>query len=193
MKYLYSILLLAVSLSIASYSQNMREAYFAGGCFWCMEHPFEEAAGVEAAVSGFAGGEEEFPTYKEVASGKTGHREAVRVTYDADIISYDELLDIFWRQIDPTDNGGQFVDRGFQYTTAIFYTSEIEREAAERSKSYHEERGTFGDPIVTPILPLTTFYRAEDEHQDYYKNHKFKYKYYRRGSGRDEYLKKIWE
>ncbi|GLI57054.1 peptide methionine sulfoxide reductase MsrA [Propionigenium maris DSM 9537] len=158
-----------------------------------MEAPFESAPGVEAAVSGFAGGEEEFPTYEEVSSGSTGHREAVRVTYDADIISYEELLEIFWKQIDPTDNGGQFVDRGFHYTTAIFYSSDLEREAAERSKNYHEERGTFGDPIVTPILPLTTFYRAEEEHQDYYKNHKLKYKYYRNRSGRDEYLKKIWE
>ncbi len=193
MKYLYTILLLTAFLPAASYSQDMREAYFAGGCFWCMEAPFERTPGVEAAVSGFAGGEEEFPTYKDVASGSTGHREAVRITYDADIISYDELLDIFWRQIDPTDNGGQFVDRGFQYTTAIFYTSQIEKEAAERSKNFYEEKGTFGAPIVTPILPLTTFYRAEEEHQDYYKNHKFKYNYYRKRSGRDEYLKKIWE
>lgn len=193
MKYLYTILLLTVFMSTFSYSQDMKEAYFAGGCFWCMEAPFENAPGVEAAVSGFAGGEEEFPTYEEVASGSTGHREAVRVTYDADIISYEELLEIFWKQIDPTDNGGQFVDRGFHYTTAIFYSSDLEREAAERSKNYHEERGTFGDLIVTPILPLTTFYRAEEEHQDYYKNHKLKYKYYRKRSGRDEYLKKIWE
>ncbi len=193
MKYLYTILILTTLLSAVSYPQDMKEAYFAGGCFWCMEEPFESAPGVEAAVSGFAGGEEEFPTYEEVASGSTGHREAVRVTYDADIISYDELLEIFWRQIDPTDNGGQFVDRGFQYTTAIFYTSDLERGAAEKSKNFHEERGTFGDPIVTPILPLTTFYRAEEEHQDYYKNHKLKYKYYRNRSGRDEYLKKIWE
>lgn len=193
MKYLYSILLFTVTLSMASYSQDMKEAYFAGGCFWCMEHPFEEAAGVEAAVSGFAGGEEESPSYKDVASGKTGHREAVRVTYDADVISYEELLDIFWRQIDPTDDGGQFVDRGFQYTTAIFYTSDVEMAAAESSKDLHEEKGTFTDPIVTEILPLTTFYRAGDDHQDYYKNHKFKYKYYRKRSGRDEYLKKIWD
>ena len=193
MKYLYSILLFTVTLSMASYSQDMKEAYFAGGCFWCMEQPFEEAAGVEAAVSGFAGGEEESPSYKDVASGKTGHREAVRVTYDADLISYEELLEIFWRQIDPTDDGGQFVDRGFQYTTAIFYTSDAEMAAAESSKDLHEEKGTFTDPIVTEILPLTTFYRAGDDHQDYYKNHKFKYKYYRKRSGRDEYLKKIWD
>ena len=193
MKYLYSILILTAALSMAVYSQDMKEAYFAGGCFWCMEPPFEKVPGVEAAVSGFAGGEEEFPSYKDVASGKTGHREAVRITYDADIISYEELLDIFWRQIDPTDDGGQFVDRGFQYTTAIFYTSDLEKVAAENTKNYHEEKGTFTDPIVTDILPLTTFYRADDEHQDYYKNHKFKYKYYRKRSGRDEYLKKIWE
>jgi len=157
MKYLYSILLFTVTLSMASYSQDMKEAYFAGGCFWCMEQPFEEAAGVEAAVSGFAGGEEESPSYKDVASGKTGHREAVRVT------------------------------------TAIFYTSDTEMAAAESSKDLHEEKGTFTDPIVTEILPLTTFYRAGDDHQDYYKNHKFKYKYYRKRSGRDEYLKKIWD
>jgi len=171
----------------------MKEAYFAGGCFWCMEAPFEEVSGVEAAVSGFAGGTEESPTYKEVASGATGHRETVRITYDADIISYNELLEIFWRQINPTDDGGQFVDRGFQYTTAIFYTSEEERLAAERSKKFYEDEGRFTDPIVTPIISFTTFYRAEEDHQDYYKNHKFKYKHYRKRSGRDEYFKKIWD
>ena len=195
MKYLYIILLILISImafSSKTFSVDIREAYFAGGCFWCMEGPFEKLEGVEAAVSGYAGGREEAPSYEDVASGSTGHRETVRVTYDADIVSYEELLSVFWKQIDPTDKGGQFVDRGFQYTTAIFYTDEKERILAEKSKSFHEEKGTFGAPIITPIIPYTTFHSAEEYHQNYHENHKFRYKYYRSRSGRDEYLKKTW-
>lgn len=190
MKYIYIIILMLVSMT--AYGAEMKEAYFAGGCFWCMEAPFEEVEGVQAAVSGYAGGEEESPSYKDVAAGKTGHREAVRVTYDAQKISYVELLDIFWRQIDPTDDGGQFVDRGFQYTTAIFYTSDEERELAEATKRDLETKGIHGGNIVTAIIPHTTFYRAEEEHQNYYRDHKIKYKYYRSRSGRDDYLEGVW-
>lgn len=196
MKYLYIILFLLLSLIVFSnkaFSADMKEAYFAGGCFWCMEAPFENLDGVQAAVSGYAGGEEDSPSYKDVSSGSTGHREAVRVTYDAEIISYEKLLEVFWKQIDPTDDEGQFVDRGFQYTTAIWFVDESEKRLAENSKSDHETNGTFGAPIVTPILPFTTFHRAEEEHQNYYQTNKLKYKYYRSRSGRDKYLKKIWD
>ena len=158
-----------------------------------MEPPFEKLDGVAEVRSGYAGGEEVNPEYKAVASGQTGHVEAVQVYYDANVVSYDELLDVFWMQIDPTDDGGQFVDRGFQYSTAVFFANEKEEAAALASKQDLEEQDIFGAPIVTRIVPFTTFYDAEEYHQDYYKKNPLRYKFYRGNSGRDDYLDSIWK
>lgn len=179
--------------SIDAYTGETAEAIFAGGCFWCIESVYEEHFdGVIAAISGFAGGEEENPTYDLVSSGSTGHREAVRIVYDPQKVSYRELVEFFWKQIDPTDDEGSFVDRGFQYTSAIFYGSEEEKAIAEESKKQMDASGRYDAPIVTPILPKTTFYPAEDYHQDYYHKNPIRYKYYRNGSGRDQYLESVW-
>ncbi len=165
-------------------------AIFAGGCFWCMEKPFEGLAGVKSVVSGYTAGRTANPTYQDYTAG--GHIEAVKITYDPSVISYDKLLEVYWRQINPTDAGGQFVDRGHAYTTAIFYADEEQRQAAERSKAMMDGRHVFPSPIVTPILPAEPFYAAEEYHQDYYKKNPLRYKYYRNGSGRDQYLDGIW-
>jgi len=167
-------------------------AIFAGGCFWCMEPPFEKLDGVIDAISGYTGGSLENPTYEQVSSGSTKHIEAVKVVYDAEEISYEELLDVFWRQIDPTDSGGQFVDRGYQYTSAIFYKTEEEKKLAEESLKALEASGRFEEEIVTPIREASEFYNAEEYHQDYYIKSDVKYKYYRSRSGRDEFLNKVW-
>ena len=148
--------------------------------------------GVVEVISGYTGGDEENPSYEEVSAGGTGHVEAVQVVYNPKRISYDELLHIFWRHVDPTDSGGQFVDRGAQYTTAIFYHDDSQRSLAEASKEKLERSGRFGKPIVTEIKKFTKFYRAEDYHQDYYKTNPIRYKYYRWNSGRDAFLKKVW-
>ena len=167
------------------------KATFAGGCFWCMEPPFENLDGVFEVVSGYAGGEEENPTYQEVSAGMTGHREVVQVVYDPSKVTYEELLEVFWRQIDPTDSGGQFADRGNQYETA-FYHDEEQKILAERSRDELAQSGRFERPIVTEILPAGAFYPAEDYHQDYYKKNSTHYKRYRKGSGREGYLEKTW-
>jgi peptide methionine sulfoxide reductase msrA/msrB len=167
-------------------------ATFAGGCFWCIESSFEHVDGITDVISGFAGGTEQNPSYADVSSGTTGHVEAVQFAYDPQKISYELLLNTFWHQIDPTDDGGQFVDRGQQYTTAIFYHTEEQQQRAEKSKQELEQSGRYDRPIVTKILPFTNFYPAEDYHQDYYKKHPIKYKTYRHFSGRDQYLKKTW-
>jgi peptide methionine sulfoxide reductase msrA/msrB len=172
--------------------EGYEAAVFAGGCFWCMEHPFEKIDGVAEVISGYSGGDVVNPTYEEVSSGTTGHVESVKVYYNPDKISYEDLLEIFWRQIDPTDEGGSFVDRGFQYTSAIFYKSEIESLTAINSVETLELSGRYDKPIVTRIVPLTNFYPAEDYHQDYYKKNSLKYNYYRSRSGRDEYIDKTW-
>jgi peptide methionine sulfoxide reductase msrA/msrB len=171
---------------------DLQKATFAGGCFWCTEADFEKLPGVTKVVSGYTGGQKENPTYAEVSSGKTGHVEAVQVYYDPFKVSYEELLDAFWKDIDPTDKGGQFVDRGHQYRSAIFYHDEEQRRLAEKSKEALGKSGRFDKPIVTEILPLTKFYVAEEYHQDYYKNHSLKYSIYRHGSGRDQFLEKAW-
>ena len=173
-------------------SKNLKTATFAGGCFWCVESDFEKANGVVEAVSGYTGGQKPNPTYEEVSAGATGHAEAVRVTYDPDKITYEELLDVFWRHVDPTDGGGQFVDRGSQYRTAIFYHDEEQKRIAEESKAQLEKSGRFSGPIVTEIVPLTDFYPAEDYHQDYYTKNPLRYKLYRFGSGRDQFLNSTW-
>ncbi len=167
-------------------------ATFAGGCFWCTESDFEKVEGVIEVTSGYTGGHKENPTYDQVSAGKTGHVEAVQVVYDPKKVSYKELLEFFWRHVDPTDPGGQFVDRGSQYRSAIFYHNEEQRRLAERSKLGLSKSGRFDKPIVTEILEFSKFYEAEDYHQDYYKNHSIRYRYYRFASGRDQFLKKVW-
>ncbi len=171
---------------------NTAVATFAGGCFWCVESDFEEVPGVVEAISGYTGGETPNPTYEQVSSGTTGHLEAVQVRYDPDVISYDGLLAAFWRMIDPTDGGGQFSDRGHEYTTAIYYHDDGQRQAAEQSRAELAASGRYDRPIVTPIEPAAVFYRAEDYHQDYYSKNPLRYRFYRRGSGRDAYLAETW-
>lgn len=178
--------------TVEEYDGPTEEAIFAGGCFWCIEASFEYVDGVVAAISGFAGGEEKDPTYDQVSSGTTGHRESVLVIYDPTVVSYKELVDYFWKQYDPTDEGGSFYDRGFQYSSAVFYFTEEQRKIAEQSKKELEESGVFDKPIVTPILPAGPFYPAESYHQDYYKNNPIRYRYYRHGSGRDAFLQDMW-
>ena len=173
-------------------SATLKKATFAGGCFWCSEADFEKADGVVEAVSGYTGGKPEDASYEKVSSGRSGHLECVQVTYDPAKISYDRLLDIFWRHVDPTDGGGQFADRGSQYRTAIFYHDEEQRRQAEASKKTLAESGRFRDPIVTEILPVAAFYPAEGYHQDYYKKNSLRYSLYRQGSGRDRFIAQAW-
>jgi len=172
--------------------ENLEKATFAGGCFWCMEPPFEKLEGVSEVISGYTGGHKANPTYEEVSSGGTGHLESIQVIYDPTKITYSELLDVFWKQIDPTDPGGQFVDRGSQYRSAIFYNSDEQKRLAEESKEALDKSGRYDKPIVTEIIKATVFYRAEDYHQDFYKKNPVRYKAYRYFSGRDKYIKKIW-
>jgi peptide methionine sulfoxide reductase msrA/msrB len=176
----------------AADTEGLDKAVLAGGCFWCMEPPFEKLDGVADVVSGYTGGHVKSPTYKEVSSGKTGHLEAVEVYYDPSKVSYEKLLDVFWRQVNPTDPGGQFVDRGDSYRTAIFYTSETQKALAEESKRRLDASGKYDKPLVTPIIPASKFYRAEEYHQDYYKKNPLRYKFYRFNSGRDQFLKRVW-
>jgi peptide methionine sulfoxide reductase msrA/msrB len=170
-----------------------KKATFAGGCFWCMEAPFQELEGVLEVTSGYTGGKPASPTYEQVSSGKTGHREAVQITYDPAKISYDQLLDVFWRQIDPTDDGGQFADRGSQYRTAVFYHDQEQKDLAEKSKKELGRSGRFRGPIVTEIIKAGEFYPAEAYHQDYYRTSPAEYKRYQKGSGRQDYLEKMWK
>jgi peptide methionine sulfoxide reductase msrA/msrB len=171
----------------------LNKATFAGGCFWCIESAFDETEGVKEAISGYTGGKTKNPTYAEVCSGKTGHYEAVLVTYDTNKITYKELVNIFWHQIDPTDPEGQFADKGSQYKTAIFYHNKEQKKIAEESKKKLEESGKFDKPIVTEIKEATEFYSAEDYHQDYYKTCPIRYQSYKFGSGRESFLKRIWK
>jgi len=167
-------------------------ATFAGGCFWCMEAPFEKLTGVVSVASGYTGGEEVDPTYSQVSAGRTGHVEAVQVHYDPERIDYGALLQVFWRQIDPTDDGGQFADRGRQYRTAIFFHDEEQRRLAEGSRVDLGANGPFEGPIVTGIVAAGRFYVAEEYHQDYYKKNPGHYESYRRGSGRERFLDRVW-
>jgi len=165
---------------------------FAGGCFWCMEGPFEKTPGVIDAIAGYTGGKSGSPTYDKVSSGKSGHVEAVKVIYDSAKISYGELVELFWEQIDPTDDGGQFADRGSQYETVIFYQNDAERKTAEASRKKLDASGVFSKPVVTRIEKAGKFYPAEDYHQDYYKTNSAHYEMYKMGSGRSGFLEKIW-
>ncbi len=181
-----------MKMDMGKEEMNLQTATFAGGCFWCTESDFEKLPGVVKVISGYTGGTKENPTYEEVSSGKTGHVEAVQVYYDPTRITYEELLDHFWKHVDPTDAGGQFVDRGAQYRSAIFYHDEEQKRLAEKSKEALSKSGRFKKPIVTEIVKFTKFYEAEDYHQDYYKTHALKYKFYRYASGRDQFLEKVW-
>lgn len=174
-------------------SEQRETAVFGGGCFWCMEPPFEQVDGVIEVTAGYSGGEEVNPTYEQVASGQTSHFEAVQVVYDPDKVSYRQLVDIFWQQIDPTDGGGQFADRGSHYRTAIFYNSEEQRLGAEESKGALEASGIFDRPVVTMILPVKPFYKAEEYHQDYYRKNVLHYSAYKVGSGRAGFLERTWK
>ena len=171
---------------------GMQTAVFAGGCFWCTEADFEKVDGVAEAVSGYTGGNVADPTYEQVSAGGTGHIEAVKVFYDPNRITYAQLLEVFWRHIDPTDADGQFVDRGDQYRSAIFYADEQQLRMARESKAQLEASGQFDRPVVTEILPLGVFYEAEAYHQDYYKKNPIRYRGYRSGSGRDQFLRNAW-
>ena len=167
-------------------------ATFAGGCFWCMEPPFEGLPGIRSVISGYTGGLEVNPRYEEVARGRTGHTESVQIDFNPEIIGFDELLEIFWRSFDPTDPGGQFADRGTQYRPGVFFHSEEQRLAVVRSKAALEASGRFDRPIAIEITAFMTFYRAEEYHQDYYKKNPVHYNAYAIGSGRKGFLKKVW-
>ena len=174
-------------------TENMRQAIFAGGCFWCMEPIFEQIPGVASATSGYTGGGVPNPTYEQVSTGTTGHFESVLIRYDPAKVSYRELLKVYWKHIDPTDPGGQFYDRGTQYTTAIFYFDDHQKELAEESKQALENAGIFGKPIVTLILPAQIFYPAEKYHQNYYKKSAVAFKTYYIASGKEPFFEKIWQ
>ena len=167
-------------------------ATFAGGCFWCVEADFDKVPGVVRTVSGYTGGPVKNPTYEKVSAGGTGHREAVQIFYDPKKVSYEKLLDIFWRSVDPTDAGGQFCDRGRSYETAIFANSPAQRRLAEASQRKLKESGVLKKPIVTPIETAGAFYPAEDYHQDYYKKSPLRYTYYRFGCRRDARIREVW-
>lgn len=177
---------------IKNKSEATASAVFAGGCFWCTESDFEKVDSVTEAISGYTGGHFNNPTYQQVSGGGTGHVEAVKVIYDPAKTNYEKLLEVFWQHVDPTDPGGQFVDRGLQYRSAIFYANETEKHLAEKSKQRLGTSGQFNKPIVTDILLLEEFFPAEDYHQDYYKKRPIRYKWYRSRSGRDQFLKKAW-
>ncbi|RDW22087.1 peptide-methionine (S)-S-oxide reductase MsrA [Oceanobacillus chungangensis] len=164
-------------------------ATFAGGCFWCMVEPFDTRPGIESVVSGYTGGTVENPTYEQVCSNTTGHVEAVQIKFDPMIMSYEQLVQTFWQQIDPTDPGGQFHDRGESYQTAIFYHNDLQRHIAEDSKQKLDASGKYNKPIATKILPAATFFPAEEKHQDYYKKQPFHYRSYKKGSGREDFIK----
>ena len=172
--------------------EKLEKATFAGGCFWCMEPPFEVLDGVHGVIAGYTGGDTENPSYEEVSSGKTGHYEAVQITYDPEVINYEQLLDVYWRQIDPTDEGGQFADRGSQYKTVIFYHDQKQKELAEESKRDLEQSEKYDNPLTTQILPYNNFYAAEDYHQDFYETNPDRYETYKHYSGRESFLKENW-
>ncbi|OIP97381.1 MAG: methionine sulfoxide reductase [Syntrophobacteraceae bacterium CG2_30_61_12] len=177
---------------MAGENQTEAVATFAGGCFWCVEADFEKVAGVIEVISGYTGGHRDNPTYEQVSAGGTGHVEAVQVRFDPNRVSYRQLLEVFWRHVDPSDPGGQFVDRGSQYRSAIFYHSREQQREAEQSKQELEASGRFGRPLATEILAFNRFYPAEDYHQDYFKKNPTGYQRYRQGSGRDQFLHAAW-
>jgi peptide-methionine (S)-S-oxide reductase len=200
---LVSMLTAAAALSVAAGALAQQEsatmpkdgeavATFAGGCFWCMEPPYDKLDGVLATISGYTGGSKVDPTYKEVSAGGTGHTEAVRITYDPSKVTYEQLLEVFWQNVDPLDAGGQFCDRGDQYRTGIFAHDDEQRRLAEASKQALVGSRRFEQPIVTEIVAAGAFYPAEDYHQDYYEKNPIRYKFYRWNCGRDQRLAELW-
>ncbi len=189
---LASVALVPASAPIDRPRQELARATFAGGCFWCMEPPFDKVPGVASTTSGYAGGVAPNPTYEQVSSGGTGHAEVVRVAFDPGKVSYEQLLEVFWRNVDPLDKGGQFCDRGLQYRSAIFYENEDQRRAALASRERLERSGRLPGPVMTGVIPLRAFYPAEEHHQDYYNKNVRKYWSYRTGCRRDERLKQLW-
>jgi methionine-S-sulfoxide reductase len=187
------LLLLSTSVTGTASEQKLAKATFTGGCFWCMEPPFDELEGVVATTSGYTGGRVKNPSYEQVSYGGTGHLEAVEVSYDPAKISYEKLLEVFWGNVDPTDTKGQFCDRGDQYATAIFFHDEEQRRLAEESKRKLIDSGILKKPIETPVRPAGAFYAAEEYHQDYYKKNPIRYKFYRSRCGRDRVLEKLWK
>jgi peptide-methionine (S)-S-oxide reductase len=178
--------------SSTSTAENLAVATFAGGCFWCMEPPFDKLDGVVSTISGYAGGHVVNPSYKQVTRGNTGHTEAVQITYDPNKISYAELLEVFWVNIDPTDPSGQFCDKGSQYRSEIFYHNDAQKQDAEASLTKLKKNKPFSQPIVTGLTDFTNFYAAEEYHQDYYQRNPIRYKWYRSGCGRDNRLEELW-
>ena len=193
LKFIFLLLLFScISLGTSDMSQNTEKAYFAGGCFWCMEPPFEVLDGVLEATSGYMGGETENPTYEQVSMGNTGHAEVVEIEYDPNIITYSELLEVFWRNIDPTALNYQFADVGSQYRTEIFTVGPNQMEEALNSKEELEKSNKFDKPIVTAITEAPVFYIAEEYHQDFYKKQSARYKIYAEASGRKGFLEDTW-
>ncbi len=191
--------LLAVTMTISSADEtsvapgnDTAVATFAGGCFWCMEGPFDKLEGVISTTSGYAGGHTKNPTYKQTSTGKTGHTEAVQIVYDPEQVSYEKLLDVFWHNIDPTTADQQFCDRGSQYRSEIFYHDDEQKQMAEASKATLEINKPFREPILSQVSKASTFNAAEDNHQDYYKKNPIRYRYYRHGCGRDKRLEQLW-
>lgn len=172
--------------------ENQAIATFAGGCFWCMEPPFDELDGVSSTISGYTGGHVENPSYEQVSAGGTGHTEAMQVTYNPDVVSYETLLDVYWHNIDPLDAGGQFCDRGSSYRSAIFVHTPEQRELAEASKQSIAESGQLNGEIVTPIQEASTFYPAEEYHQNYYDKNPLRYRFYKWNCGREQRLEEVW-
>ncbi|WP_308366230.1 MULTISPECIES: peptide-methionine (S)-S-oxide reductase MsrA [unclassified Microbulbifer] len=189
MRYLFA-LIFTLTTSTTLAQDNIRTAIFAGGCFWCMEPPYDKLEGVLETTSGYSGGHVKNPSYDQVSAGNTGHAEVVRVKYDADKIGYEELLQVFWRNVDPLDAGGQFCDRGSQYRSAIFYGNEKEKKLAEASKEKVAKK--LDGKIATEIVPVSKFYPAEKYHQDYYQRNPIRYKYYRFRCRRDQRLEEVW-
>ena len=190
---LASLLLLAVFALPCTSAAEPSQAIFAGGCFWCMEQPFDALDGVIETISGYTGGHVTKPTYKEVSGGKTGHTEAILITYDPEKVSYQQLLEVFWRNIDPLDDGGQFCDRGSQYRSEIFALNQEQDELARASKDKLDASGLLNRPVVTAISSASTFYPAEGYHQDYYQTNPVRYKYYKWNCGRQQRLDEIWK
>ena len=198
MRYWFALAALCVAGASPLFAQSpapkaaTAKATFAGGCFWCMEAPYDKLPGVISTTSGYIGGTVKNPTYEQVSSGRTGHTEAVQVEYDPGKVSYEKLLQVFWMNIDPTVKNAQFCDHGSQYRSGIFYHDETQRKLAEASKTALDKSKPFKEPIVTEITKASMFYAAEDYHQDYYKTNPVRYKIYRNGCGRDARLKDLW-
>ena len=173
-------------------NKKLEKATFAGGCFWCMQYPFDKLEGVVSTTVGYIGGHKEGPAYEEVCAGKTGHAEAIEIQYDPSLIAYSGLLDVFWRNINPTTLNRQFVDAGTQYRTVIFYHDNEQKRLADESKKALDKSGKYDKPIVTEITPASMFYKAEEYHQQYYEKNSIRYKLYKSGTGRDQYLENVW-